>query len=471
MSDVTKPIVLDETAQSFAELFGEKMDNQAVILAHIGSNQSGLVGFNSFADIKLICRLGLAEKNFAVGDQLECAKETAINATVGNSQGTAGITAASVTAQTFIHAIGTTGNADYEFIWDGAVWHLDGAAVELSTYGISVTGSPAVGDEIVVHETADRLIWDVVGVTKYSITLQLHDCYTLLQFDAREALFAFPEGLAAGEYYFTIKSQPWFAGDVNKSLHFTLQNAIPAGGQIVLTNSYNATAENTSIKVYASGTAMAESETATLTAGTTGTNLGDVTVAGSEGINSIHRALLGSNNYEQSAVRQWLNSGKEKGSVWTPQTAFDRPPSWAATTDGWMRGMDDDFLAAIEETEIVVALNTVTDGGGSTTLKDKFFLLARSEVFAGKENNINEGSPYPYYSDNSDLLAAGTGADSNRKKYRNTTAQYWWLRSPSAGNASHVRSVNPDGSVSNGIAYHALGVTPACRIGKSEIAS
>jgi hypothetical protein len=133
--------------------------------------------------------------------------------------------------------------------------------------------------------------------------------------------------------------------------------------------------------------------------------------------------------------------------------------------------MDDDFLAAIEETEIVVALNTVTDGGGSTTLKDKFFLLARSEVFAGKENNINEGSPYPYYSDNSDLLAAGTGADSNRKKYRNTTAQYWWLRSPSAGNASHVRSVNPDGSVSNGIAYHALGVTPACRIGKSEIAS
>ena len=136
-----------------------------------------------------------------------------------------------------------------------------------------------------------------------------------------------------------------------------------------------------------------------------------------------------------------------------------------------MYGLDDDFVAALSEVENVVALNTVSDGGGSMTVKDKFWLLSRPEIFSGKENSINEGAAYPYYSENSDLTTAGTGADSNRIKYRNGTAQYWWLRSPFAGNAGNVRIVNPDGSVGNSSASYAFGVAPACRIGESEIAS
>ena len=59
---------------------------------------------------------------------------------------------------------------------------------------------------------------------------------------------------------------------------------------------------------------------------------------------------------------------------------------------------------------------------------------------------------------------AGTGADTNRIKYRNGAAQYWWLRSPYATNASNMRIVNITGYVSNYYAYGSNGVVPACCI-------
>ena len=474
MSDVTKPIVLDETLQAFKELFGEKMDNQAVILASIGSTQGGLA-FRNFADIKTLCRLGLADKVFHVCDQLECAKETAINATVGNSQGEAGITAAEVNEQTFIHAIGTTGNADYEFTWDGAVWHLDGTPVELSTYGITITGTPTLGDEIVVHETATSLIWDVIGVTKFSITLQLHDSYASLQFDSAEAFYYAENGLTAGTYHFTIASTYDTTYNTYKDTgyEFTLTQDVPAGGQLTFPWGSNVQASTIKVNSFASATATSPIEQVAVSSGTGGTDLGELTTAGdpTNNLNSIQRVRYGSNNYKNSALRQWLNSDKAKGTFWVPKTPFDRPPSWNATSNGWMYGLDDDFVAALSEVENVVALNTVSDGGGSTTVRDKFWLLSRPEIFSGKENSISEGAAYPYYSENSDLTTAGTGADSNRIKYRNGTAQYWWLRSPYAGNAGSVRGVDPDGSVHYSNAIYARGVAPACRIGESEIAS
>lgn len=83
------------------------------------------------------------------------------------------------------------------------------------------------------------------------------------------------------------------------------------------------------------------------------------------------------NNYKESAVREWLNSDKVAGSVWTPATNYDRPPSWVSNKAGFMNGMDADFLAVIGKTTKVTCRNNVTDGGGSDTTKDKFFLLSR----------------------------------------------------------------------------------------------
>jgi hypothetical protein len=163
-------------------------------------------------------------------------------------------------------------------------------------------------------------------------------------------------------------------------------------------------------------------------------------------------------------MRQWLNSSAVAGSVWTPKTKFDRPPSWVSSIAGFLNGMDEDFVKAVGTVKKTTALNTVTDGGGKVESDERFFLLSRSEVYGGNEVAGGEGTAYSYYSDYSDLSGAGTGADTNRIKYRNGAAQYWWLRSPFATYASFVRNVQPTVNVSSYYAYSSNGVAPACAI-------
>lgn len=454
------------------ETFADKMDTTNALLAAIASGNGG-IKFSSFKDLQKLTRLGLASKVLAVGDQIVSEKASTTTATVGNSEGGHGITAATVNRDTFIHAIGTSHNGDYEFRWDGAVWHFGDEAVELSTYGITITGTPVVGDKIVVHETASTLVWDVLGIDcdtpadsqfTHSITLGLHDCLAGMVFDAREALFYCPDGLAAGTYNFKVTQHTWVSSDVNKTFQFTLTQAVPAGGQIVLQVSYNVTIAGSTLKTYASASATTEIETATITEGTGGTSLGDVNNAINGNTNSLQRGLLGNNRYSVSAMRQYLNSSAAAGSVWTPKHNFDRAPSWATSTAGFLNGMDEDFLSVIGEVTKVTALNTVSDGGGSETTTERFFLLSRSEVYGGNEVTGGEGAAYPYYANYSDLAAPGTGDDTNRIKYRNGSAQYWWLRSPSAGHTLSVRIVLATGNTSFSNAASTYGVAPACCI-------
>lgn len=331
----------------------------------------------------------------------------------------------------------------------------------------------SIGDQIACQKGSTTLIWDIIGIDhdtpsnknlKHSLTLQLHDCIASVQFDSREALFYAEQALSAGTYNFTVKQHSWVSSDVNKTFQFTLTQAVPAGGQIVLMTTYNVAIAGSTVKTFAKGTDATEIETATVTEGSAGTSLGDVNNAVNGNTNSLQRGLLGSNNYAESAMRQYLNSKAAAGSVWTPQTKFDRPPSWATTTAGFLNEMDEDFLAVIGEVDKITTLNTASDGGGSVATSEKFFLLSRSEVYGGNENSINEGAAYPYYSENSTLSAAGTGVDANRIKYRNNAAQYWWLRSPYTGSAYIVRGVRTTGSVSSNLAYDSLGVAPACCI-------
>lgn len=450
------------------------MQAMAGAVMQIAANTGGYTP-DSYKNVRHIVHAGLADQFFHVGDQIIVEKETSIAATIGNTDpDTApGIASAAVNADTFIAAVGTVHNGDYEFIYDGAEWHHNGANVQLTEYGITVTGTAKHGDAIVIHETAAKLAFDVIGKNaetpldpdaKYSLTLQLHDCYASMQYDAREAIFVFPDGLTAGAYKFTIGAQPWFAGDVNKVITFALTQAIPAGGQLVVNNGYNATMEGATISSYSGGTSTTAIETVTMSAGSAGTDLGTVNAAVNENTNSIHRALLGSNNWEESALRQWLNSDKPAGEVWNPQTKFDRPPSWAASTAGFLHGLDPEFVSVLGKVKKETALNAVTDGGGKVESTERIFLLSRSEVYAGNEVTGGEGEPYPYYANYSDYSVADTGADTNRIKYRAGAAQYWWLRSPYVGSANIVRIVSPSGALYNNSATNSYGIAPACVI-------
>ena len=319
------------------------------------------------------------------------------------------------------------------------------------------------GDQLVCMRGSDRIVWDIVHIAPdgTAITLLMHDTMPELVFSAKQAIFAFPDGLAAGEYHFTVAQQPFFAGDVGKTISFTLTQAIPEGGQLILNNSYNATMIGSTISSFASPTATTATETVTMSEGSGGTDLGSLTNAGTpaSGINSIQRALLGSNNWKFSAQRQMMNSDKPAGSVWTPQTIFDRPPAWASNTAGFLYGLDEDFLSVITPTTYTTVNNTVSDGGGEYTLTDKFFLPSRTEIFGTNElTNYPEGEQFAYY----------VGAtDADRIKYRAGSARSWRLRTPYNYYAHHVRHVITTGALTNYYASTALGWSPACRIAKS----
>ena len=329
----------------------------------------------------------------------------------------------------------------------------------------------AVGDQLVCQKGNSDLTWDIIGFDNdipadsqftHSMTLQLHDCLpSTMQFDAPEALYYAENGLTAGTYNFTIQSGYAEAYGGGKTYQFTLENAVPSGGQLTFGWANNTQASDAKITSYDED--FVQIERVGVTEGNTGTSLG-TTDGTSINLNYISMTRFGNSNYAQGAIRQFLNSDKAAGSVWEPQTKFDRPPSWNANTAGFMSDLDSDFLAVIGSVQKVTALNTVTDGGGSITLNDKFFLLSRSEVYGGLENNVNEGEPYPYYSNYSDLSVAGIGDDSNRIKYRNGAIQTWWIRSPLFMYTSTIRMVETTGFVKYDHARNGSGIAPACNI-------
>lgn len=176
------------------------------------------------------------------------------------------------------------------------------------------------------------------------------------------------------------------------------------------------------------------------------------------------RKSYGSNNWKESGLRQWLNSSGDAGAWWTAQTDYDVAPSYANSTDGFIKGLDADFAEVVGAVTKITARNTATDGGGSDTTEDKFFLLSLTEVYGGQNNGIDEGVAYAYYKDNSSLTAAGTGSDANRIKYRNGATAWHFLRSPFPAYSGNVRYVNGDGNINNGRASYSNGVAPACCI-------
>lgn len=331
----------------------------------------------------------------------------------------------------------------------------------------------AVGDQLTCQRGSTTLVWDIIGFDidtpadkqfTHSMTLQLHDCLQGTQYDAPEALFYCETALAAGTYNFTLLAGYDTTYGGGKTYQFTLTKEVPAGGQITFPWNWNTQASTTKVSTYKSRTDTAAIETVGVTEGTGGTSLGTADGKATN-MNHSHRIRYGSNNWVESAMRQYLNSDKAAGSVWTPQTKFDRPPSWNASTAGFMNGLDADFLAVIGKTTKVTCRNTVTDGGGSDITKDKFFLLSRREVFAGNEvSNVTEGEPYPFYSDYSDYTSANAGADKNRIKYRGGSPRWWWLRTPNTGYGYFVRGVSTDGVLNVNGADVSNGVAPACNV-------
>ena len=349
-----------------------------------------------------------------------------------------------------------------------------GSQVDISTWeGIQKAVRSGIAKDIlpvgtqlsVNHSVYGTRLFDVVAhdylksvhdENAHTMTIQQHDLLPSTQFDAPEAFYYAETQLAAGTYNVILATAygGWAAG----TYQFTLTQAVPAGGQLRI-NGYESTAI-TSLKVqsFANRTTNTATESVAITAGSGGTNLGTF---GEGAINSIHRVSYGSNNYKESAMRQFLNSSAAAGSVWTPQTKFDRPPSWQTSLAGYKAGLDQNFLAVVGKVVLPCSANNIYEApdssivkGAKYTLNDEFYLASRAEIFGS--HDVDDGTVlFPFYE--------GAG-NADRIKYRDGSAADWWLRTPYSGDAGIVRLVLSDGPVNVSSAYRANGLAPACTI-------
>ena len=327
-----------------------------------------------------------------------------------------------------------------------------------------------VGSQLVAnHATLGEVIFDVTAHNHHkapgsadapTMTLMMHACINDRMVDNTEALYYCATALAAGTYHFTLLADYDTTYGGGKTLQFVLSQSVPAGGVLMFPWAYNTQSTDTKVSSYASRESTTAIESVSVVEGSGGTSLGtaDGTTAN---MNHTHRIRYGSNNWRESAVRQWLNSAAAANEWWHPQTIFDRPPSYA-NQPGFLAGFDDDFINAVGLVDVTTAYNTVyeVDGstGGSYTTRDKFFLPSMVEVGLGNNDSVAEGSVMEYFNG---------ATDTDRIKYdiaAPTTARYWWLRSPNPWSGNYVRHVTPSGALHNGHAYNGDAVAAACVI-------
>jgi hypothetical protein len=295
--------------------------------------------------------------------------------------------------------------------------------------------------------------------------LQCHYCSPYgVQFDANEAFYYCTEALAAGTYYFTLANS-WGSNCVSgKSYYFTLTQDVPAGGQLQLGTATSETSAlpdtapaNWRVRVYASAAAVAPTEILTLTEGTSGTKLGDLsssTKYATAGMNNMQRSAYGYNRWGQSGIRQYLNSAADDGKWWTAQNVFDRAPAEHQTKPGFMSGFSDEFLACLQPVKVRTALNTVSDSelGTYEDTYDTFFLPSLEQEYITPQISGIEGEAWEYWKRASGRTTpipwSTTGAAPityaiNAK----TSPQTVRFRSAYRGNSSYAWCVNSSGYV------------------------
>lgn len=456
---------------------------QAKALLKIAGKMGACDNADNWMEYQAYIRAGLAGQISPPGALIPVQKETGLSVTV-----TGGVTSATVNEETFILKTGHAGNAAYEFIFDGAAWHLNGEVVEMAQYGITVNGTPAEGDAVVVHEVASEILFEVVSLDydapvneylEHSVSLYTRDLllYGSIPFCFPQKLVSVREALPAGTYNITLDHGCYDNTTVEDSTYqFTTTREIPAGGGIRHTTMGGWSSSGygkphvlggTFITYDASGTVI-EQGLAT-TEGTGGTSLGTATASNptyraTENVNFTQRQFYGSNRNAHSANKKWLNSdaaGAASGQIaswWTPSDEFDMPVR--STLPGFLHGMDPAFLAIVAPVRKRTAL-CIADGYGYEDTEELVFEPSMTELGLGKNNNISEvgvNADGTLKKDAAwDLFVTATQED--RIKYQAGVARYYWLRSPDPSYAYSERSVNPSGALNSSNAHYADGVS------------
>jgi len=465
------------------------------LLALIAGKLGALEDPKTWAVFQALVRQGRIGRYLSAGDQVEVNSSYLVTADVGESTG---ITAANVTGYTFVGATGSQPGV-WEFDYSGAAWMLNGAAVNLAAYGVSLTGTPVEGDTIVVTVNATTADYDVMGIDQeqpvnpnltHSLTLMMHDVLSTINFDPPQYLWPVTaESLAsigvsgnvlpAGTYHVTLDHAAYNGSTTqDTTIQITTTQDVPIGGgirhsQVGAYRSDGAyTVANLLAGVWttygASTYTVIETNLAT-TEGSDGISLGTTTASNptykvGDYINFSQRQAYGSGRWSTSYIRQLLNS-EDAVLSWVPKTIWSR--NLNITPEGFLHSIDPELRAVLTKVRKRYA-PSISDGDGYEDVEDTVTLATLLDIFGQQNNGINEGPvdaegnvvrtvAYSYWQDHN------TNAD--RIKYQGTTPRFWCVAScyPSLGFI--VRLVYTSGALSYGNASSSYGVVPCLHIG------
>ena len=471
-----------------ANQMDELISGVMAVAGALGGDASGVI--KHFSQMRAFTRLGVLNRMLAPGDLIAVPKESGISATVTGS-----VTAASVTEDTFLAKIGSSKTAAYEFIFDGAVWKLNGEAVELSVYGVTATGTPTEGDAITVHVQANTVYFEIADFDhdvsaerglEHVTTMISRDVlsYGTIPFSSPQALKTiaadeFQDGIPAGSVVDIVLDHGCYNNttDEDGTYCFTAAAAIPVGYKIrhstigtYLSSGYGVDhVLGGKFLIYdASGTKVAEYETS---AGAGAVHLGTATaetksyMSGAH-LNATRRNAYGSNRAAHSAIKKWLNSAAagagsgEVASWWTASDEFDMPVR--TTLPGFLHGLDQDFVACLGRVRKRTLLHAWDRADGGAKYEDTEELVwqpSMTELGYGNNDGVAETSPDADGNLKSTKpFALYDGAtDADRVKTQGGTARYWFHRSPSPSSAYNVRSSVQSGALNVSSAYSAYG--------------
>ena len=306
------------------------------------------------------------------------------------------------------------------------------------------------------------------GETLHGMILQQN--YATLQgvpFSWYRAFLACPNGLSAGTYSVTFGAT-WSKAIKGSIYSFTLTKAVPNGGRLAGFRTLADVSDQSKYAIYsygADGKTLTEQVTATKVSAVQGTDLGTMNYDTRNGnLNSMQEAGYGCNRWKTSAIRQWLNSDKPKGSWWVAQDEFDTMPDQANTVSGYLAGFTDEFKSKLKTVKVSTVGNTPTLKNAVDVTYDKVFLPSLEEMFVSKQVN-GEGTFHKYWK-----MRAGTTSPvpawKDNDRYisyaleNHNSAQYVRLRSASVGGPSDTWSVYSTGGVDSYSAYRACRALP-----------
>ena len=187
------------------------------------------------------------------------------------------------------------------------------------------------------------------------------------------------------------------------------------------------------------------------------------------GINNMQRSAYGYNRWSVSAIRQWLNSSAGVGQWWTQKYAHDHRPDQLASMQGFEAGLPAEFISIVQPVKMTTALDTVSDVdiGTSEDTVDRFFLASLQQESCQPQVADIEGAAWQYWIDRLGKTQAQYETLPAHIRYSissHSSAQGVRVRSARRGGANGTWSVTSSGYVSGNGATGAYCPAPACVI-------